>query len=213
MTPFSRLAEYAALSNKGTKLLAVSKGHPASSIRELAMDGQIHFGESRLQEALIKLTSLNDLKQIKWHFIGHLQANKVRGVVKNFDFIHSIDSLKLAQRISRIACEENKLPMVMIQVKLRKDNSKSGFSEENLMNSWSELISLPNLKVVGLMTIAPIDLDLQARKILFRDCRLLADKLCLEDCSMGMSKDWKEAVEEGATWIRIGSLLFGERHK
>ena len=212
MTVIGRLKKFDFLTDRGTRLLAVSKGHPASSIRALAKEGQIDFGESRLQEALKKVDDLKDLATIRWHFIGRIQANKVRGVLKNFDVIHSVDSLKLAERISRISVEENKLPTIMYQVKFREDPAKSGFLVDELLNDWARLFSLPNVKVSGLMTIPPIDLDLNERKNLFQDCRNLANKLALKDCSMGMSSDWKEALGEGSTWVRLGSTLFGDRH-
>ncbi len=193
------------------KLLAVSKGQPVEKIRALASKGQYDFGESRVQEALPKLSLLQDINEIRWHFIGTLQSNKVREVVKGFDVIHSIDSIKLAKRVSRIAGEEEKNPKVMAQVKFREDPDKFGFDSQKLLNVWSDFIHLPNIEVIGLMTISPIDLDSDQRKILFRECRLFADKLQLKDCSMGMSRDWKEAVEMGATWIRLGSFLFGSR--
>ncbi len=192
-------------------VLAVSKGQDISAIRSIASNGQIDFGESRVQEALPKLESLKDLIDIRWHFIGSLQSNKVRQVVRAFDVIHSIDSLKLAKRISRIAGEEFKKPSVMAQVKFRNDPNKCGFELEELLDAWNELIKLPNMDFVGLMTIAPLSLDLTQRKILFEECRVLADQLELEDCSMGMSADWREAVESGSTWIRLGTSLFGSR--
>ena len=151
---------------------------------------------------------IKDLEEIRWHFIGSLQTNKVRQVVKAFEVIHSIDSMKLAKRVSRIAGEEGKKTKLMAQVKLRADPQKFGFDSENLLKNWDELIQLPNVDVIGLMTISPIALDLKERKNLFRECRSLADKLQLKDCSMGMSGDWEEAVDAGATWIRLGSLLF-----
>ncbi len=195
---------------KGVNLLAVSKGQSDNKIRNLVSKGQLDFGESRLQDALPKLNALKDLN-IKWHFIGSLQANKVRPAVKAFEVIHSIDSTKLVKRVSRIAGEEGKKPQLMLQVKFREDPQKFGFNSENLMNDWDEIIQLPNVDVIGLMTISPISLDLKERKNLFRECRSLADKLQLKECSMGMSGDWEEAVEAGATWIRLGSLLFGSR--
>jgi len=198
---------------KGVNLLAVSKGHPSSSIRSFVREGHLDFGESKLQEALSKIKDLSDINSINWHFVGHLQANKVRGVVKNFNVIHSVDSLKLAQRISRIAIEEDKKPEIMIQVKLREDPNKAGFCPKELLDEWDSLIQLPNIDLIGLMTIAPIQLDINERKILFQDCRELADELLLKDCSMGMSGDWEEAVQAGSTWLRLGSLLFGARSK
>ncbi len=195
----------------GVHLLAVSKGHPAALIRQLAELGQQDFGESRLQEALPKLEALADLKVLRWHFIGRLQANKVRAVVRSFAVIHSVDSQPLAERISRIAAEENCCPEVLLQVKLRDDPTKGGFSLEQLKQAWPELVQLPHLKIIGLMTMAPLGLDLEQRQELFRDCRDLADQLDLSDCSMGMSGDWPVAIKAGATWLRLGSILFGAR--
>ncbi len=192
-------------------LLAVSKGHPASSIRSLADLGQVDFGESRFQEALSKINALQDVNNLRWHFIGHLQANKVRNVIRLFDFIHSIDSSPLAERCSRISGEEKRHLNVMVQVKFHEDPTKGGFAPEQLIEDWPRLVALPHLKIVGLMTMAPIGFDLDSRKNLFCRCRHLAHKLNLDECSMGMSSDWKEAVEAGATWVRVGSALFGDR--
>ncbi len=190
-------------------LLAVSKGKPASEIRALAELGQLDFGESRLQEALPKLHSLRDLLNLRWHFIGHLQSNKVRAVVRSFSWIHSVDSLPLAERISRISGEEGCSPQIMLQVKFRKDFNKGGFDPTLLGRLWPELRKLPNITIIGLMTMAPKNLDLLDRQNLFRDCRELANQLGLADCSMGMSQDWEQAVEAGATWVRLGSAVFG----
>ena len=193
--------------------MAVSKGHSGSSIRSFVNHGQFDFGESRLQEALPKINSLSDINGIRWHFVGRLQANKVRGVVKAFDYIHSVDSLSLGERISRISREENRCPKVLIQVKFVEDPSKGGFSPEELIDGWSRLLDLSNIDITGVMTIPPLNLNLNGRKKLFKDCRDFANKLELRDCSMGMSADWKEAIEAGSTWIRLGSLLFGDRVK
>lgn len=192
-------------------LLAVSKGFPEQDIRVLAGIGQKDFGESRLQEALPKLSSLLDLEHLRWHFIGTIQSNKVRKIVQNFQIIHSVDSLLLAKRISRIAGEEKKDPRIMIQVKLREDPTKGGLEPSYLLEVWHELRSLPNMKVIGLMTMAPRSSELAERRILFKECRELADQLGLLDCSMGMSSDWEVALESGATWLRVGSSLFGKR--
>ena len=195
----------------GVNLLAVSKGHDHGSIRKLSDFGQLDFGESRLQEAIPKKKDLNDLKQLKWHFVGKLQKNKVRGVIKEFNFIHSVDSLSLIERISRISQEEQKIPNIFLQVKLRDDPQKGGFLKQDLLNNWSKIVSLKNIHLIGLMTIPPIALNFDQRKDLFYECRNLANHLELNDCSMGMSNDWQEALECGATWIRLGSLLFGKR--
>ena len=191
-------------------LLAVSKGHAQESIRKIYSYGQLDFGESRLQEAIPKKNDLNDLSDLRWHFVGTLQKNKVRGVIKEFDFIHSVDSLPLLERISRISQEEQKTPNIFLQVKFKDDPHKGGFLKQDLLESWSKIISLKNINLIGLMTIPPIALNLDQRKDLFCECRNLANHLGLQDCSMGMSNDWKEAIEGGATWIRLGSLLFGE---
>ena len=195
----------------GVNLLAVSKGHDHESIRKLSDFGQLDFGESRLQEAIPKKKDLNDLKQLKWHFVGKLQKNKVRGVIKEFNFIHSVDSLPLMERISRISQEEQKIPNIFLQVKLRDDPQKGGFLKQDLLKNWSKIVSLKNIHLIGLMTIPPIALNFDQRKDLFYECRNLANHLELNDCSMGMSNDWQEALECGATWIRLGSLLFGKR--
>ena len=195
----------------GVSLLAVSKGHHPQLIRNLSGYGQLDFGESRLQEAIPKKNALNDLNQLRWHFVGKLQKNKVRGVVKEFDFIHSVDSLTLIERISRISQEEQKNPNIFLQVKLRDDPQKGGFAKQDLLQSWPKIVALKNIRLIGLMTIPPISLNLDQRKDLFCECRNLANYLGLKDCSMGMSNDWHEALEAGATWIRLGSLLFGQR--
>jgi hypothetical protein len=192
-------------------LLAVSKGHPTMAVRELASLGQVDFGESRVQEALPKQKDLDDLSGLRWHFIGRLQANKVRAVVRAFPVIHSIDSQGLAERTSRIAVEENKNPEVFFQVKLRDDPAKGGWEPDALREVWPQLHSLPGLKPIGLMTMAPLGLGIEDRQRLFHDCRTLADELALPECSMGMSGDWKQAAEAGATWVRVGSGLFGPR--
>lgn len=192
-------------------LLAVSKGHPAVAVRELADMGQIDFGESRVQEALPKQKELSDLTQLRWHFIGRLQANKVRAVVRAFPVIHSIDSQGLAERISRIALEEGKIPEAFFQVKLRDDPAKGGWEPDALREVWQHLQTLPGLKPIGLMTMAPLGVEASDRQTLFHDCRTLADELDLTHCSMGMSGDWKQAAEAGATWVRVGSGLFGPR--
>jgi pyridoxal phosphate enzyme (YggS family) len=190
----------------------VSKGQPAAAIRAAVAAGQRSFGESRLQEAIAKQAELADLAPLDWHFIGRLQANKVRGVVRHFGTIHSLDSLALAQRLDRIAAEEQRTPAVLFQVKLRPDPAKTGFSASELRQAWPALQALASLRPVGLMTIAPLGLVPQQRQALFAECTALARELGLPELSMGMSGDWPEAVAAGSTWVRIGSALFGQRH-
>ena len=194
----------------GAKLLAVSKGHPAESIRKLAGLGQLDFGESRLQEARPKQESLADLT-LRWHFIGRLQSNKVRAVVRTFSVIHSVDSLPLAERIARISQEEGHRPKLFLQVKLREDPSKGGWSMSALEESCEQLQGLSGVSIIGLMTMAPQELPLDGRIRLFQECRALADRFDLPECSMGMSGDWRQAAAAGATWLRLGSVLFGAR--
>jgi len=132
-------------------------------------------------------------------------------VVRAFSVIHSLDSLALAERVSRIAGEEGCHPQVLLQVKLRPDPSKGGFSAAGLLEAWTALAALPHLTITGLMTMAPLEAQETDRSALFADCRALADRLGLADCSMGMSGDWPLAVQQGGTWLRIGSALFGPR--
>lgn len=194
-----------------TRLLAVSKGHPAGLILEAVAAGQQSFGESRVQEALAKQVELADLDPLDWHFIGRLQANKARAVVRAFGTIHSLDSLELARRLARVAAEEGRAPRVLFQVKLRPDPAKTGFDPDALRQAWPELRQLAPLQPVGLMTIAPLGLSDQERAALFRDCAALGGELGLAELSMGMSGDWREAAAAGSTWVRIGSGLFGSR--
>ena len=195
----------------GCQLLAVSKGQPAAAIRRAVAAGQRSFGESRLQEATAKQAALADLAPLDWHFIGRLQANKARGVLRHFDTIHSLDSLALAQRLARIAAEEGRAPAVFLQVKLRPDPGKTGFTAEELRRAWPELAALAPLRPVGLMTIAPLGLPVEARGALFQEGAALARELGLGELSMGMSGDWREAAAAGSTWVRLGTALFGER--
>ena len=206
-----RLAAIRAQLPASTQLLAVSKGHPASAIRELVGLGQLSFGESRLQEAVAKQAELADLPSLDWHFIGRLQANKVRPVLQRFAWLHSVDSLALAERVARIAGEEGVCPKLLLQVKLRPDPAKGGFTPEDLRQAWPQLRALPGVQLVGLMTMAPLGLDAAQRRSLFGDCAALAQELGLGQLSMGMSGDWPEAAAAGSTWVRIGSALFGSK--
>ena len=209
----ARLAAIQAQLPPGCRLLAVSKGQPTAAIRALAAAGQRSFAESRLQEAATKQQELADLPDLDWHFIGRLQANKVRPVLRTFTTIHSVDSLALAERLARIAAEEQRAPQVLLQVKLRPDPSKGGFEPQELLRDWPQLQQLAPLQITGLMTIAPLVLELQERRSLFQDCAALAGELGLHELSMGMSGDWREAAASGSTWVRIGSALFGERQQ
>ncbi len=192
-------------------ILAVSKGFKSQEIKIIQNLGQNDFGESKFQEAFEKQLILKDLKQIKWHFIGRIQSNKIRKIVQNFKYIHSVDSFEKLQKISRISYEEKKNPYIMLQVKLSDDPSKGGFEPDLLISKWSEIQELKNITLKGLMTINPRGLSSNENSELFKKCRSLADSLQLSDCSMGMSGDWEEAIDSGSTWLRLGSLIFGDR--
>jgi len=192
-------------------ILAVSKGFKSQEIKTIQNLGQNDFGESKFQEAFEKQLILKDLKQIKWHFLGRIQSNKIRKIVQNFKYIHSVDSFEKLQKISSISYEEKKNPFIMLQVKLSDDPSKGGFRPELLISKWREIQELKNITLKGLMTINPRGLSSKENSELFKKCRSLADSLQLPDCSMGMSGDWEEAIDSGSTWLRLGSLIFGDR--
>jgi len=207
----ARLQQIRAQLPAPTRLLAISKGQDGAAIREAVALGQRSFGESRLQEAMAKQAELRDLEPLDWHFIGRLQANKVRPVLRHFGTIHSIDSLPLAQRVARIAAELNLAPGLLFQVKFRPDPAKGGFSPDELWAQWPQLRDLAPARPLGLMTITPLGLAADESRQVFEACRQLADRLGLPDCSMGMSGDWRAAAAAGSTWVRIGSALFGHR--
>lgn len=202
------------------KVLAVSKLQPAESIRLLYNQGQRIFGENYVQEALEKMESLQYLSEIQWHLVGHLQKNKIKSVVGRFFLIHSVDSLALAQALSR-QCVSNKLEQnILIQVNLSKEDSKGGFDKYSLKESWKELTELRGLNICGLMTMPPLTERGEEVRPYFKELReLLADlrlqttqeRHTLQHLSMGTSNDFKVAVEEGSTIVRLGTILFGER--
>ena len=205
---------YLIIKNKvpsNVNILAVSKGFKSQEIKTIQNLGQNDFGESKFQEAFEKQLILKDFKQIKWHFIGRIQSNKIRKIVQNFEYIHSVDSFEKLQKISNISREEMKNPFIMLQVKFSDDPTKGGFNPELLILKWKEIQELKNIRITGLMTINPKGLSPKENSDLFKKCRSLADSFQLPDCSMGMSGDWEEAIEAGSTWVRLGSLIFGDR--
>ncbi len=207
-------ANYLKIKNKipsNVNILAVSKGFKSQEIKIIQNLGQNNFGESKVQEAFEKQLILKDLKQINWHFIGRIQSNKIRKIVQNFQYIHSVDSFEKLRKISNISSEENKYPIIMLQVKLSDDPTKGGFNPDSLIVKWREIQQLKNISLTGLMTINPKGLSSKENSVLFKKCRTLADSLQLPDCSMGMSSDWEEAIDAGSTWLRLGSLIFGGR--
>ena len=193
------------------QLLAVSKTFAAEDVAEAYAAGQRLFGESRQQEAAPKIAALPP--DIAWHFIGGLQRNKVRKVLMDFMCIHSIDSLRLAEYLDRIAGEQGKRPQVYLEVNVAGEESKGGFSPDELVASSSSLADLRNLEILGLMAIPP---EGDSRRW-FAATRELRDRLrastglALPALSMGMSGDFEDAIAEGATIVRVGSALFGHR--
>ena len=196
---------------ENVNLLAVSKYTDTKNIKSLYDLGQEHFGESKVQEAQIKQVDLINNQKLKWHFIGKIQSNKITKIVKNFDYIHSVDSLEKLKKISRAAIELNKIPKIMIQIKLSDDPDKGGMYREDLLSNFDKIKLIKGIQIIGLMTMNPKGLSSKDNLNLFKQCRSLADSLQLKECSMGMSQDWKEAVEAGSTWIRLGSLIFGDK--
>jgi pyridoxal phosphate enzyme (YggS family) len=175
------------------------------------------FAESKLQEAISKQQELKDLPDISWHFIGHLQANKARKVLESFDLIHSLDSLKLAQRLDRLAAELEINPQVLLQVKVVPDPDKFGWDKAELLADIADLVNCQQLKIQGLMTILPQGLSAREKLAAFEKTSDLAQiienssSLCLPHLSMGMSNDYPLAIKAGATLIRVGTGIFGDR--
>ena len=202
------------------ELLAVSKLQPVEKIRRLYNFGQRNFAENYVQEALVKQQDLEDLSDIQWHLIGHLQKNKAKMVVGKFHLIHSVDSLDLAEVLSRQCDAKNVKQNILLQVNLAAAESKEGFSKTDLLQSWNQLQKLPHLQILGLMTMPPLTEDPQSVRPYFKGLRdlkteleqsRLDDRHTLQHLSMGTSHDFPVAVAEGATLVRLGTILFGDR--
>jgi pyridoxal phosphate enzyme (YggS family) len=202
-------------SRESVQLIAVSKTFPAESIREVFEAGHLVFGESRIQEAEPKIAALPH--GLSWHFIGRVQRNKVRKILPLFDVIHGIDSLKLASYVDDVSRQLGRFPKIFLQVNLAGELSKGGFSPDELRFEIEALQSLKQLEIVGLMTIPPPSQDSGSARHWFSALRELRDQLetdfgmKLPGLSMGMSDDFEEAIEEGATHVRVGSAIFGRR--
>ncbi len=194
------------------KILAVSKLQPIDKIRKLNAEGQFDFGENYVQEALEKIEQLKHLK-IHWHLIGPIQSNKIKYLKDHFEYIHSVDSLKTAQMISNQAAKINYIQKIFIQVNISSETSKSGFSMDELQKNWDELSQIKNIKIVGLMTMPPLQNQPEQNRPIFKTLKKIADQLQLSELSMGTSHDYETALQEGATWVRLGTVLFGERTK
>ena len=200
-------------------LIAISKTHPASAVKQLLQLGTVDVGENRVQEAAEKVTAIGRDKA-RWHLVGHLQANKARRAVNIFEVIHSVDSIDLARRLDRICIEAEResLP-ILIQVDLGHEETKSGIDESELNHLVESLAPLTRLKLIGLMTLPPFFEDPEQSRPFFRRLRELRDELARRgafgeqkgELSMGMTHDFEVAIEEGATMVRIGTAIFGER--
>ena len=196
-------------------LLAVSKAQSTSAIREAYVAGQKLFGENYLQEALDKQSQLADLA-IEWHFIGPIQSNKTQLIAQHFDWVHSIDRLKIAQRLNDARPATLAPLQVCIQVNISNEESKSGVTQQELESLANAISLMPQLKLRGLMAIPEPSTDNNKQRLQFKQVRecydaLLAKGFSLDTLSIGMSDDYPIAIEEGATIVRIGSALFGAR--
>ena len=194
---------------KNANIVAVSKTFPISHILPLINHGHHHFGENKVQEAQEKWTSIkNDFPQLKLHLIGKLQTNKVKFALPLFDYIHSLDSLKLAEKISLEQEKKNIKPKIFIQINLGKESQKSGIDENDLENFYKRCVTEFNLNIIGIMCLPPFDEDPIP---FFKRMQNLSESLKLKEISMGMSNDYMDALKFKATYIRVGSKIFGNR--
>ncbi|MCK5679599.1 YggS family pyridoxal phosphate-dependent enzyme [bacterium] len=204
-------------------LLAVSKTFPFSHVEEAYAAGQLHFGENYIQDCLEKMDQARSVKiHLKWHFIGHLQSNKVKFFNPDFHLFHGLDSLKLAQRLARRALSGGFVARALVQVNIGNEASKAGISVASLFDFLTNVRYIEGLSIEGLMAIPPAVASPEASRPYFRSLRQLfirakseifPDSSVFQQISMGMSKDYEVAIEEGATIVRVGSLLFGQRKK
>ncbi len=212
-----RMAEKKAKREGKVTLIAVSKTKPSEMIREAYDEGQRDFGENRVQEIVEKYPDLP--KDIRWHLIGHLQTNKVKYIVDKVAMIHSVDSLKLATEISRQAVKAGKSVDILIEVNVAQEESKFGVLVKDAPDLVKEISTLPGIRIRGLMTVAPFVSDAEENRAVFSTLRQLSvdidskniDNVDMDCLSMGMSGDYKVAIEEGATFVRVGTSIFGDR--
>ena len=192
------------------QIIAVSKTFSVNEIKPLIDHGHIHFGENKVQESVEKWTDLKNFStNVKLHMIGKLQTNKVKYVIPLFDYIHSLDNLKLAEKISHEQTKRNKRLKIFIQVNVGNEKQKSGIDPKDLKEFYNKCISDLKLDVIGLMCIPPQEGDV---KKYFKNMFDFKNSLGLKELSMGMSSDYIEAIEHGSTFVRIGSKIFGNRN-
>ncbi|MEW6162323.1 MAG: YggS family pyridoxal phosphate-dependent enzyme [Nitrospirota bacterium] len=215
----SHAAMRAGRNPEDVKLVAVTKTVDIKRIREAIDYGLRVFGESRVQEAKEKISNLKSQisnSKIEWHLVGHLQRNKAKIAVQLFDLIHSLDSMGLADELDKHAERAGKIQKVLVQVKLSEEETKHGVPREDLMDLIEAVAEMKNLRLEGLMTMPPFFDDPEMARPYFRELRELRDKMVssgyeLPELSMGMTNDFEVAIEEGATMVRIGTGIFGER--
>ena len=197
-------------SDNKTEIIAVSKTFPMDNILPLINSGHKHYGESKVQEAIEKWADIKrDYPDIKLHLVGKLQTNKVKYVLPLFDYLHSLDNLKLAIKISNEQKKKNFKPKIFIQVNIGNEVQKSGIEKENLFSFYNTCINDLDLDIIGLMCLPPFEKDSNPY---FAEIKSLAEKLQLKELSMGMSEDYLEAIKYGTTFLRIGSKIFGPRN-
>ena len=195
--------------SKLPEIIAVSKTFELDLVRPLIDNGHLHFGENKVQEAVNKWTNIkNSNRNLKLHMIGKLQKNKVKDVIPLFDYIHSLDNLDLAEKISNEQKKRNKSLKIFIQINIGNENQKSGIDKNNLKVFFEFCTKKLELNIIGLMCIPPLDKD---SKFYFNEMKKLNESLGLKELSMGMSSDYLEAVDCGSTFIRVGSKIFGNR--
>ncbi len=198
------------------KIVAVSKIFPAATVQKAIDSGIWLFGENKVQEAKGKIQELNG--EFSFHLVGHLQSNKAKDAVKLFDVIHSIDKVSTAERVNSEAKKISKIQKILIQVNTSGEETKSGVDPEEVFDLCSNIIGLDNIEVLGLMTIGPFTDDEQSIRKSFKILKNLLDDINsklgfnLQELSMGMSSDYPIAIEEGATMVRVGSAIFGQRN-
>ena len=202
----------------GTRIVAVTKYVDADKIAEAYQLGIRDFGEGKVQDAKKKRAQLSEEinKEAIWHFLGHIQTNKAKKIIGNFEYIHSVDSIKLAELISNLASLKQIKQKIFIQVNIAEEKTKYGFETNELKENFGKILSLNSLEIVGLMAMAPFTKDIEIQRNVFKRLRELRNylqtkyKTSIPELSMGMSNDYKIACEEGATIVRIGQAIFNE---
>lgn len=207
----------AGIDPKSVTLIAVSKTKPVEMLNEIYAEGVRDFGENKVQELVDKYEVMP--KDIRWHLIGHLQTNKVKYIVDKVYMIHGVDSLKLAKEINKEAIKHHIKVNILVQVNIAREETKFGVLEENAIQLIEEISKLEGIAIKGLMTIAPYVVNSEENRLYFQKMKQLSvdiihkniDNVCMECMSMGMTGDYMVAIEEGATYIRVGTAIFGER--